>query len=233
MQTKKYTIPFLFLLITLFAVAANAADGIKWSELRLFFAGSTFSKEPTALNNLSAPDSVEKLTGLTGFGLEADFQYKPWLKVGTRFKGVWNSVYPPNPPSPATAYLQVSQYSAGVLARFPLKQSDFFVADLFTEVGLANTKIDAQTISSGKGTFTNDSGVYGRAGASAGIGTQSTKFYVELGQEWNNMNSMSYQGTLSTTVTSADFSGTYFAIGLIFSGLPSWIKPGGITVGSN
>lgn len=235
MQTKKYIT--LFFITTLqisslfFSNSASADDGFKWSELRLFGASNKFTNEPTALNNLSAVDNTQKLTDLTGFGLEADARVKSWLKVGTRIKGIWNSVYPVNPPSPATAYLQVTQYSAGILARIPLAEKDLLYADAFAELGLANTKIDVQTISTGKATFTNDSGFFQRAGVTVGIGSPAVKFYVEGGQEWNTLNQIKFEGTLPNSITSVDFTGPYYAIGLIISGIPSWIKPGSITVG--
>lgn len=220
---------FLLIFIQFFSFKVIADDGIKWSELRFFLSTNTLATSPTALNNLTAADNVQKLSDLTGIGLEADAQLKPWLKIGTRIKGIWNSVYPPNPPSPATAYLQVSQYSGGVLVRVPIVNNDWLLFDTFAEVGVANTKIDVQTISSGKGTFSKESGFYQRAGVSAGIGGPAIKFYLEAGQEWNNLSGMSFQGTLNQNVSSVDLTGSYYAFGLIFSGIPSWIKVGGFS----
>lgn len=231
MKTKTYKALFFLIIVQLFNITALADDGIKWSELRIFLSSNTFSSPPTALNNLTATDNVQKLNDLTGVGLEAVGKFKPWLKVGTRIRGIWNSVYPSNPPSPATAYLSVSQYGGGVVARIPIIEKEWMQFDAFAELGLANTKIDIQTIGSGRGTFTNNSGFYQRAGASVGVGFPSAKLYFEAGQEFNNLNSMSFEGTLSNNVSSVDFTGPYYAIGIIISGMPSWIKPGFISVG--
>lgn len=231
MKTKTYKTLFLLLLIHLFSRTALAEDGIKWSELRIFLSSNTFSSPPAELNNLTAADNVQKLNDLTGLGLEAVGQFKPWLKVGTRIRGIWNSVYPVNPPTPATAYLSVTQYGGGAVARIPLVDKEWVQFDIFAELGLANTKIDIQTIGSGKGTFTNNSGFYQRAGASIGMGFPSAKLYFEAGQEFNNLRSISFEGTLSNNISSVDFTGPYYAIGLIISGIPSWMKPGFITVG--
>lgn len=219
--------------IILFLIALNSrADELKFSELRVFLSNNTFSNPQTSLNNQTAADNVEKFSQLNGIGLEADARVKPWLKVGSRIKGVWNSVYPPNPPSPATSYLQISQYSAGLLARIPVAEKDWLYADVFAELGLANTKIDIQTISAGKGSYTKDSGLYQRAGITIGLGSPSTKLYAEAGQEFNNLGNPSYSGTLTANnVSAVDLSGPYYAVGLIISGIPSWIKPGSVTVG--
>lgn len=229
MQPKIYKTILFLALIQFFTFRSHAADEIKWSELRVFISNNTFTTSPTALNSLTAADNVEKLDHLTGVGLEVDGQIKPWLKIGTRIRGIWNAVYPPNPPSPATAYLRISQYSGGMLARIPVVNTDVVLFDIFAELGLGNTKLDIQTISSGNAAFTKNSGFYQRAGASLGLGSAAMKLYIEAGHEWNNLNSMSFEGTLSNTVSSVDFSGPYYAIGLIISGIPSWIKPGGFS----
>lgn len=232
MKTKIYKTLLLSIITHIFSLTALADDGIKWSELRIFLSSNTFSSAPTALNNLTAADNVQKLNDLTGLGLEAVGQFKPWLKVGTRIRGVWNAVYPLNHPTPATAYLAISQFGGGAVARFPLVDKEWMQFDAFGELGLVNTTIDILTISSGKGSFTKNSNFYQRAGASIGIGSPSVKLYFEAGQEFNNLNDMSFEGTLSNNISSVDFSGPYYAIGLIISGIPSWMKPGFVSVGS-
>ena len=227
MKTTQITGLFIFLV-----ALHTSADDIKFSELRVFLSNNSFANTQTSLNNQTAPDNVEKFSQLTGVGLEADARVRPWLKVGSRIKGVWNSVYPPNPPSPATSYLQISQYSAGLLARVSIAEKEWLQADIFAELGLANTKIDIQTISAGKGTYTKDSGLYQRAGISVGMGSPALKIYAEAGQEFNNLGTPSYAGTLTVNnVTNVVLSGPYYAVGIIISGLPSWIKPGTVTVG--
>lgn len=222
----------IFAIFIFFFGLNSSANDLKFSELRVFLSNNTFGTPQTSLNNQTAPDSVEKFSQLTGVGLEADARVKPWLKVGSRIKGIWNSVYPPNPPTPATSYLQISQYSAGLLARVPLAEKDWLQADIFAELGLANTKIDIQTISAGKGTYTRDSGFYQRAGVSVGIGSAALKIYAEAGQEFNNLGTPSYEGTLTANnVSTVDLSGPYYAVGVIISGIPSWIKPGTVSVG--
>ena len=228
MQTKNYIVLLLFCL----SITAKADDGLKWSELRVLINTNTLATAPTALNNLTAPDNVPALDTLHSIGIEADAKYK-WIKVGTQLRGTLFSLTPPNAALGGNSSLTVQQYAGGVLARIPIIDKDMLQFDVFAELGIANTKIDVQTSSSGKGTFTKDSGFYQRAGASLGLGWATFKFYVEAGQEWNNLNDLSFQGTIANNIKSVDFTGPYYALGIIIYGMPSWIKPGGITVGKN
>lgn len=233
MQTKTYIVSLISLFITLNSAPSLAADiDFKWSELRVFISNNTFAKEPTELNNLGNTDNIEDYKGFTGIGLEADAQLTKKFKVGTRIKGIWNSMYPPNSPMPATAYVGVSQYSAGFLGRATLIENENLLVDVLAELGLANTKFDVKTSGSGNGQFTKDAGFYQRLGASVGFGWSSVKFYIEAGQEWNNLNDIKFEGTITHNLTSLDLSGPYYAFGIIISGIPSWIKPGGISVGN-
>lgn len=229
----KFKVIFLFalsLVTNLFSSQAWAEEGIKFSELRIFGATNTFTNEPVAFNNLTAADNVQKLDSLTGFGLEADAKFKAF-KFGTRFKYVLMSKEPANAPLGGNSALTVSQYTAGLLGKLPVVDKDWAQVDLFVELGMANTSIDIKTLSSGNGTFKKDGSFYQRAGASLGLGTPSFKFFVEAGQEWNNVSDLSFSGTLANNISSVDLSGPYYAVGIIISGLPSWIKPGSISVG--
>lgn len=213
MRNKNYLYLAAFLFVSLTGMKSQAEPAIKWSELRLFSGSSRFSSDPTALNNLPAPDNVAPLNNLTSFGIEADGQVQPWLKVGTKFKGLWNGQSSSNPNSAAS--LAEQQTAAGLLARFPLIDKEWISLDAAVELGLANTKIDVQTTNSGKGTFKKDAGFYQRAGAFLAVGWPTVKFFFEAGQEWNNLTSLSYQGSIATSISSIDFSGPYFSVGLI------------------
>jgi hypothetical protein len=228
MKTKIYLVLFL----SVFARNVFADDsGLKWSELRVFTMTNTLSTTPAALNNITASDNVEQLDTLYGIGLEADAKWR-FLKIGTRVKGILMSKNPPNPPSPAVSYLTVGQYSGGLLARVPVIDNDTVNFDFLAEVGAANTSLEIATASNGKGEFKCEACVFGRVGASINLGWPTFKFSLEGGQEFNNLSSLKYSGTLTNhNVDSVDLSGPYVAAGVIIYGLPSWIKPGGITVG--
>lgn len=211
-----------------FSSIAHAELDLKWSELRLFISGNTYEKDQTQLNTLTDVDNIEKLKSFAGLGFEAVADYKPWVKLGTRLKFIGNSNYPVGS---RASYLQILQYTAGIVARFPIAATNNVSMDLLAELGLANTKIDIQTLA-GKATFNQSAGFFQRAGASLGLGGEEFKFYVEGGYEWQNLNGLKSEGTLVNNISKVDLSGPYTAVGVIISGLPEWIKPGKLfTVG--
>lgn len=215
----------LFLaLITLFTAHSEADDSVKWSEVRLYHATNKLAAAPTALNNLTAPDNVPALDTLQSLGIEIDGQYK-MLKVGVKFGYTNSSAEPPNAPFPAPAYLSVSQFTAGLVARIPIVTQPAYLFDAFVELGAADTTFNAQTISSGKATLKKDKNFYQRAGASVAVGSAAVKLYAEVGQEWNKVSDPSSSGTMVTNIPAVDLSGTYFALGLIISDVPEWLKP--------
>lgn len=215
---------FFILISTLITPNSEADDSVKWSEVRLYHATNKLTAAPTALNNLSAPDNVPPLDTLQSLGIEIDGQYK-MLKVGVKFGYTNSSAEPPNAPFPPPAYLSVSQFTAGLVARVPIVTQPAYLFDAFVELGAADTTFNVQTISSGKATLKKDKNFYQRAGASLGAGSASVKVYAEVGQEWNKINDPSSSGTMVTNIQSVDLSGTYIAFGLIISDVPEWLKP--------
>jgi hypothetical protein len=232
MPTKTYIKIIVLFFIIFNSSLSQAVDlDFKWSELRVFIGGNNLAKDPTELNNLGNADNVEDYKSFTGIGLEADAQLAKKFKVGTRIKGIWNSMYPPNAPNPPTSYVAISQYSAGFLGRLTLIDTENVLVDVVAELGLANTKFDVKTTSSGNGMFTKDAGFFQRLGATVGLGWPSVKFYIEAGQEWNKLDDIKFEGTITHNLTSLDLSGPYYVVGVIISGIPSWIKPGGVSYG--
>lgn len=218
---------FLFMTFALsFAGASEHEHGFEWSELRLFGENTKLSNSQTALNNLTAADQVSSLSSLTSYGIEADAHLGSWLKIGSRFHGTWTSL---SSSASSTAGLTVRQNAASLLLRVPFIEADYLTFDIFGEAGVANSEIDVRTSSSGTGAFTQNSSLFQRVGGSVGFGGKEVKLFVEAGQEWNNLNNLTYQGTLSTNITSANMNGTFIGGGLIISGVPSWIKPGGFS----
>lgn len=221
---------FPILITSIFTSISYADNSLKFSELRILATTNTFATEPTALNNLTAADNVQKLDTSNGIGLEADAKYKAF-KVGTRFKYVLMSKEPIGAAVGGPSALTISQYTVGLLGRYPIVDNDLLTFDVVAELGMANTSFDVKTIASGNGTFKKDGSFFQRAGAAFGVGWPSAKFYFEVGQEWNKLDDMSFTGTIANNINSVDLSGPYFSIGLIISGMPSWITPGGITFG--
>ncbi len=126
--------------------------------------------------------------------------------------------------------MNISQYTAGLIARFPLIDKAWFNLDVGTELGVANTRINVNTVTKGQGVFKKEGGFIQRASISAAIGT-SIKFFVEAGQEWNDFSDRTYERNLTTNNFPLDLSGTFYGLGITIQGIPGWITPGTITVG--
>ncbi|MCM2353789.1 MAG: hypothetical protein NDI63_09250 [Pseudobdellovibrio sp.] len=223
----------IFLNVLFMNIPAHAKDfNLKWSEVRFFLSETTFANKDENLGALMQADQIEELNKVTGFGLEANAALSSWFKAGTKIKGVFNAANKKEAPFPATEYLAVQQYSAGLTGRLMLANKKNFNLDLFGELGLSNNTVELQT-TGGKAKWDKNSHFYQRAGASVAAGGESFKVFVEGGYENFKLDNLKYEGTIGQNINEIDLSGSYVSVGLIISGLPSWIKPGGLSTGGN
>jgi hypothetical protein len=96
--------------------------------------------------------------------------------------------------------------------------------DVFGGAGTAKTKMDIRT-ASGDGHYSRSAdSLITAAGASVGIGFGNIYFMVEAGQEWNRITNLSKTGPTSSSLNEIDLSGTYANVGILFNGLPTWIR---------
>lgn len=227
----------LFLMLTLVSLLmypdlAKAKDySLKWSELRVFASETQFANQSEELNTLLAADGIEKLDKVVGFGLEANADVTSWFKAGTKFKGIFAGSNKNEAQLPATEYIQIQQYSAGLIGRIGLINKQNFLLDVFAEAGLSNNTIEIKS-SLGTAKWDKKSHFYQRAGASLAAGGSGFKFYVEGGYENFKLDNLEHTGSFGQSTSSIDLSGPFVGVGLIFSGIPSWIKPGGVSVGN-
>lgn len=220
-----------FLNALFLTVPARAKDyNLKWSEVRFFLSDTTFANRDENLGALMQVDQIEELKKVTGFGLEVDAEVSSWFKAGTKIKGVFNGSNKKEAPFPATEYLAVQQYSAGLTGRVMLVNKENFFFDVFGELGLSNNTVELKT-TAGNAKWDKNSHFYQRAGASTGFGGSSFKVFVEGGYESFKLDNLNYEGTIGQNIDEIDLSGSYVSVGLIISGLPSWIKPSGLSIG--
>lgn len=221
----------IFFNVLLLDIPAYAKEyGLNWSEVRFFITNTTFTHRDEDMDSVLQADQIEPLKKVSGFGLEADAEITSWFKAGTKIKGVFNAANKKEAPMPATEYLAIQQYSAGLTGRLMLINKDNLFLDLFGELGLSNNTIELKS-SFGDAKWEKDSHFYQRAGASMGFGSSGFKMYVEGGYENFKIDKLNHQGTFGQNIDTIDLSGNYVAVGLVISGLPSWIKPGGVTIG--
>ncbi|AZZ35295.1 hypothetical protein CIK05_00240 [Bdellovibrio sp. qaytius] len=221
----------IFLNIIFLNIPVYAKDlNLKWSEIRFFLSDTKFANKDENLGALMMPDQIEEMKGITGFGLEVDAELNSWFKAGTKVKGVFNGSNKKEAAFPATEYISVQQYSAGLTGRVMLVNKDNIFLDMFGELGLSNNSVELKT-SGGTAKWEKNSHFYQRAGASMGLGGSLLKMYVEGGYENFKMKNPNYEGTIGQNINEIDLSGSYVSVGLVISGIPSWIKPGGLSIG--
>jgi hypothetical protein len=213
---------FISVLGSTAAVSAASSGDISWSETRLSANTLTFTNKATALNNLTAADKVTQLAGSSSLRIEQN-AHLGWLKAGLRGTGVWSQLTSPST-SNADGFLALQQGQMGVILRLPILETNLLRFDIFGEAGLESTHIDVSTKSSGSGTFTKNFSPYERAGATFGLGWKEVHIFVEGGKEWNKLTGVSFAGNLTNSIAIIDLGGMYVGAGLIFSGVPSWIK---------
>lgn len=228
MKSKNYLYVVSLVILTSGQLALAKDIDFKWSEIRLFISETSLASSPSDLNALTVADGVPELKKLTGFGLEATAELSSLLKVGTKFKGIFSGTNKEEGVTPSTAYLSVQQYSAGLTGRLAVANTPNVLFELFAELGLSNNTIEVRS-TAGNATWTKDSHFYQRGGLAAGFGSKDFKFYAEGGYENFNLDGVSYEGTVGSTIKSIDLSGAYVGLGLIISGVPDWIKPKGIS----
>ncbi len=226
-MNKKYVLFLSFALCILMSKSVLAKDlNFDWSEIRFFLNQTQFVNTSSELKAIMQADQIEEFNQAIGFGLEATAQLVPWFKIGTKFKGIFSGSNKAESAPPAQYYLSYQQYSVGFTGRINLVSKDLFLLDLFGELGLSNNSIEIAT-SSGKASWKQDAHFYQRAGMSAGVGSAAMKFYVEGGYEMFKLDNLSHSGVIGSNISGLDFSGPYMGVGLIISGVPSWIKPSG------
>lgn len=215
----------VFLNVLFLTIPAHAKEiNLKWSEVRFFLSDTTFANKDENLGALMQADQIEELKTVTGFGLEVDAELSSWFKAGTKIKGVFDGSNKKEAPFPATEYLSVQQYAAGLTGRVMLVNKEKFFFDVFGELGLSNNTVELRT-TAGNAKWDKDMHFYQRAGASMGIGGSAFKMFVEGGYENFKLDHLKYEGTTGQNIDEIDLSGSYVSVGLIVSGLPSWIKP--------
>ena len=78
-------------------------------------------------------------------------------------------------------------------------------------------------MSNSAGTLKKTPNPYKRAGAAIDVGFTNFFIFAEGGYQCEKLDTMSYSGTLSNSVSSIDLSGTYVAAEFIVTGLPGFL----------
>lgn len=149
-----------------------------------------------------------------GFRYQA--KYRKSLEVAE------TSAVPTNP-----YYASLQQTELMLVSRIDLLRTKILKMDLVGGAGMAKTQLQIRT-ASGEGEYEDslESGnLVTMAGASVGVGWSKVYLFVEAGQEWNKLNGFERSRVTSNAIHQLDMTGPYALLGLVYSGLPSFIKP--------
>jgi hypothetical protein len=195
---------------------------------RLFMA-NTYLNKIGNLNTFLENEGLKKVDKTSNFGVEITFPTFRFFEPGMRYtRRTFNS--DEDPSNTQTDYeANGSQDSVLLLGRIPFIRSSFFRFDIFAGVGGSNTTIKVKSATS-NGELSRTGSAdwfatpYYAFGSSVGFGIKSILVYAEAGYESNKVTNLKESGTMSSGISSVDFSGRYFMIGLMFDGIKGYKK---------
>lgn len=197
------------------------------TQARLFVGQQSIS--PGQVNDVIKTQGLNAFSNIGIYGIEVTHRIAPILNFGIRGEGKYIKVKEvattsANPQNPYYSSIQQSQ--AEVVLRVDVVNTPNFKLDTFGGVGAAATTMDIRT-AVGEGNYQRPlTSIVENAGVSLGVGGGNVFFMLEAGMEWNKVNGPTRTGFTSSAVNEIDLSGTYVIAGLIFNGLPSFIKVG-------
>jgi hypothetical protein len=192
------------------------------------FISTTNTNKLNDLNTAMTNEGLKKIDKLTSFGVEIIFSKFIIFEPGIRYTRR-TFITDENPSNSLTNYeASLTQDSYLLLARIPFVKSSFFSFDIFGGVGGNNTKIKIKTATSdGELNRTVKDWLatpYYTAGSSIGLGFKSILLYAEGGYETNKVNKLQKSGTVASSFSSLDLSGSYIMLGIIFDGVKATQK---------
>jgi hypothetical protein len=123
----------------------------------------------------------------------------------------------------------LDQSSMLLLARVPVIKAGSLRVDVFAGFGGSNTILTVKSATqdgelsrkSSAGWFASPYTAYG---ASVAVGYKQVYLFIEGGLETNKVDGFKRTGTVSSSLDNITLSGSYFAIGLMFDGVPGSIR---------
>jgi hypothetical protein len=216
--------PIWFITIVLAALTfCRSASAVEFAEGRAFISGIGFI--PEQLNTYNQSQGLDEMKSVLGVGIEADARIFANFLLGLRIEHFASRVGETAKPSanPNNPYFSsFSQTSASIVARVDVIKTDHFVVDVFGSLGNGSPRIDIRT-AAGEGTLERDTSksentFISRYGATAGFGWSQIYLYVEAGAQNEKIDSLRASGYVPQSVKEIDFSGTYYTLGILFTG---------------
>lgn len=215
----------IFFMLTFWSCASF---GTEFPVQARLFAGAT-SADPANLNSELKAQGLQEFSSITKYGAEATYSLAHFLDFGFNYTKRYTSKGDADTSSNSTNQVLINQDSVMLIARVPIFKSDLLRFDAFAGVGGSNTTLTLKTASQ-DGELTrresNDwfASMCSSYGASVAIGYKKIYFVIEGGVDSNKVDSFKRTGNINDNIQTADLSGGYVSIGLLFDGLPAKSK---------
>jgi hypothetical protein len=236
MRAQKLKISALAIALFLFATASARAE--EW-DIRI---GEVFM--PVTAETLNAYNTAHNLgefKQLTGMFYEGNYRlpFLPNVSVGPRFTFSYaKSADTTVSTSVLTPYnTNIQSHSANFIMRVDLLQWGVLRADAFGSIGTQGTKINIRTTADSGSLDKNFDGASSANtnayGVSVSLGLWNVYIVGEAGIQYYNADSLNLMtgGTAPATVREVDFSGMYYSVGLMFTGIPFRNHDGAMKMG--
>lgn len=208
-----------------FAKGDSSSSKDKNVRARLFVGNYNFGLDE--INSYTQPKGINPLNNIFAGGVEAAAPLFLNISAGIRATWKWNLAEEVNktPGAINPYYTSIrSQETIGVV-RMALAETAVLKADVFGGIGVAENTLDIHA-ATGSGTWEGTS-MMSMAGVSAAIGYGGLFIFTEAGQEWHKAKDLKPSpNSLTTGLKTLEMSGVFFNVGLMFQGIPSFMKKG-------
>lgn len=192
------------------------------------FAGMTTIK-PNDVNDELEILGIEKIDGITNYGVEMTYPILPFLDAGLRYTRRYVKNEEVTPTVGMDYYAKIEQDGIAGILRIPFLKTKILRLDAFGAAGGSNTTMTIKTAAQDGELSRKASGdwfstPYFAAGGSLALGYKMFYIAFEGGVETNKIDSLKRKGTVSTNIETIDLSGSYFAIALVFDGVKASSK---------
>ncbi|WP_347358002.1 hypothetical protein [Bdellovibrio sp.] len=213
--------------LSLFVLQSQSAFAKEIPVQARLFAGMTTVK-PDNVNETIEAQGLKKMDGISQLGVEITYPVMKYLDVGARYAKKMASSGEELVVAADDYQARLDQDAFLLIARVPLKKSDFIRVDIFGGVGGTNTSFKVKTASL-DGELKKSVGdewyasPYAAAGASLAFGYKKFYLVLEAGYEYNKIDGFKSSGNPGS-IDTLDLSGGYFTLGLMFDGVPGTVN---------
>ena len=216
---------YLILLLSFWSVLAHAGNDKKVTSLRLLGGIQHFPfDEANAVINANGIASMNKSYFL---GVELTRDVLGPLMFGFRFHqhyGTEREIAEPQADPLDEAYASLNRKAYLGVARLSVMRTRVAVLEVFGGVGGSTSKLKVHTAAFDQSFERREVNLTSITGVTFGVGFANIYIFGEVGQEWSKTDNLERTPGASTALTQFDTNGTWGSVGLLFNGIPSFVK---------